>query len=242
MKAPDILYEDAHIIVCLKPAGIPSQSGRSRTPDMVSQLQTALLRRERTRYNPRTRNQPPYIAVVHRLDQPVGGIMVYAKSRKAAAGLSEQLRSHQFSKHYKAIISCRFPETSAPSGTLTDYLTTDPLTNLSKIVPENTSETKQAVLTYQLEQVHPELPLSLLDIQLMTGRHHQIRAQMAHHFAPLLGDVKYGFCDNGLELPLRPGEIGLFACHLAFTHPVSGKEMCFEHLPKDWMNGCFPSA
>lgn len=248
MKTPDILYEDDHLIVCLKPAGIPSQSGRSRTPDMVSQLKTMLVRRQRSQSMPPSngsshrQSQPPYLAVVHRLDQPVGGIMVYAKSREAAAGLSAQLKKHQFSKNYKAIITCPFPAQEPLSGTLEDYLACDPLTNLSKIVPKGTKDAKSAVLSYRLEQVHPKLPLSLLDIHLETGRHHQIRAQLACHFAPLLGDVKYGFSDVAGMPSCMPGEIGLFACRLAFTHPITGETMTFKRLPKESLFSVFEAV
>lgn len=234
MKLPEILYEDSHIIVCLKPAGTPSQSGRSRTPDMVSLLKTMLVRRNRNTASRKQQIQPPQIAVVHRLDQPVGGIMVYAKSQKAASGLSQQLRCHHTLKYYKALIACSFPEDAAVSGTLEDYLLSNPVTNRSDIVPAGTKDAKSAILTYKLEQRHRTLPISALDIQLTTGRHHQIRTQLSHHFAPILGDVKYGYSDADADsiLPINPGEIGLFAYHLAFTHPVTKKRMTFESMPE----------
>ncbi|MDD6207591.1 MAG: RluA family pseudouridine synthase [Clostridiales bacterium] len=248
MKTPEILYEDTHLIVCLKPAGIPSQSGRSRVPDLAGQLKTMLVRRQQSQCvrpsdrSSRQQMKPPYIAVVHRLDQPVGGIMVYAKSREAAAGLCGQLKKHQFSKNYKAIVTCSFPAQFPLSGTLKDHLLSDPETNLSKIVPAGTKDAREAVLSYKLEQVHPDLPLSLLDIHLETGRHHQIRTQLSHHFAPLLGDVKYGFSDNGNLPSCKPGEIGLFAWHLTFTHPITGKTMTFEHIPTEGLFHIFSSA
>lgn len=203
-----IIYEDAHIIVCRKPAGIPTQTARIGTPDMVSMLKTHLA--------PSSEGEP-YLAVIHRLDQPVEGLLVFAKTPAAARELNRQLTTSGFGKYYKALVSgVPCPE----EGTLTDYLIRDGRTNTSRVCDAAAPGAKKAVLHYRVEEIRGDF--SLVDIRLDTGRHHQIRVQLAHMGCPVVGDQKYGETDRGKANPLC-----LFAFRLKFHHPSSHREMEF---------------
>lgn len=221
---PEIIYEDNSIIICIKPAGVPVQTSRAGAPDLVSALK-----------NYRVKNhQEPYIGLVHRLDQPVRGIMVFAKTKSAAASLSKQVSSRQITKEYLAVI-CQTP-TPLPeeqntdqalrlpaSGELRDYLLRDGRTNTSQVVPKGTPGAKEALLSYEILQSCPETGRSLVRIRLHTGRHHQIRVQFAHAGFPLYADAKYG-------QPLPKGTycpIALCSCRIEFTHPETGRKMEF---------------
>lgn len=195
----NILYEDSEILVCEKPAGIATQSSRIGTPDMVSLLKNYLRQQ--------SPQQQPYLAVIHRLDQPVTGLLVFAKSKRAAADLNKQLTTAGFGKHYLAFL------TGIPSpdeADLTNYLIKDNKTNTSRICTQNTPGSKVARLHYKLIQKWSHS--SLAEITLDTGRHHQIRVQMAHLGCPIQGDVKYG--------ATVPGQLQLYAYRLTFRHPV----------------------
>lgn len=211
--SPSILYEDASVIVCYKPAGIPTQSSHIGTPDLVSILKNHLAQ-NRTPSSGKT--APPYLAVIHRLDQPVEGILVFAKTRAAAAALTRQLTSSGFGKHYRAWVS---PVPALKDGILTDFLIKDARTNSSKVCPPNTPGAKKATLRYTV--LHTKDSLALVEIQLETGRHHQIRVQMSHHGSPIVGDRKYGSqCIKG---PLQ-----LCAFRLQFRHPDHNRMMEFS--------------
>ena len=219
-----ILYEDAHIIVCVKPPGMASQPERSSSMDLASWLKNHMAVQKP--------GSVPYIGVVHRLDRPGSGVMVYAKNQKAAAELSRQFSSHQTEKYYLALLTGRLPE---KAGILTDFLQKDGRTNTSSVVSRGG---KRAGLIYR--ELEEKRGLSLVEIRLQTGRHHQIRVQTAHAGAGIYGDMKYnaektkkwhekGGIDSG-----NP-ELCLFSCQLTFKHPVSHEKICFKVLPEQRM-------
>lgn len=224
-----IIYEDPHIIVCHKPAGVPVQSARIGTADMVSLLKNHLASSARNT----GASKPPYLAVIHRLDQPVEGLLVFAKSPAAARDLNRQLTSSGFSKYYRATV-VGVPDPA--EGTLEDYMVKDGRTNTSRICTKETPGAKLARLHYRTEKICEDSnPVtSLVKIKLDTGRHHQIRVQMAHLGCPLAGDRKYGQIsadrpDTGsLIRESNNAPLKLCAYRLEFKHPVTGKEMAFE--------------
>ena len=188
-----ILYEDKEIIVCHKAAGIAVQSARIGMPDMESTLKNYLVAK-----NP---GKMPYLGVVHRLDQPVEGVLVFAKNKKAAAGLTGQITSGSVTKEYLAVTAQKVEKVQ---GHLEDYLKKDGKTNTSAVVTPETDGAKKAVLDYEvLNEVSDERTLTgkriLVRIQLGTGRHHQIRVQMAHAGMSLLGDRKYNPEDSSIS-------------------------------------------
>lgn len=214
----EILYEDAELIVVVKPPGMPSQSERSMAVDMVSYLKN---------YLAKPGGREPYVAVIHRLDRPVGGVMVYAKSRNAASALSAQISKGQMSKRYMAVLNHTLKN---KQGRLENELLKDKQTNLSKIVPAGTPGAKHAVLDYKVIRTKyiDGKQYSLAEVDLVTGRHHQIRIQMAGAGAGIYGDTKYNPDFNSVKTWT---DIGLFAWHLEFTHPKTRKKMVFEKRP-----------
>ncbi len=221
----EIMEEDNDIIVCCKPAGIPVQSARAGQQDMES-----LLKNHRA-----ARGEPPELHVVHRLDQPVAGVMVFAKNPVAAAGLAKQFREKTVDKVYHALVE-GVPK--PPEGRLTNYLLRDGKTNTSRVVSLDTPGAKQAVLRYRVleQRAGIEVPggsgespvQSLVEVYLDTGRHHQIRVQLAHAGHPLIGDKKYNpACGEGY-LPVQ-----LCSVQLSFVHPQTGqkKEYKYPNVP-----------
>lgn len=219
----NILYEDSHILVCEKPSGTPTQSSRIGAPDMVSLIKNYLYRQ-----NPD--KGEPYLAVIHRLDQPVRGILVFAKTAFAAKELNKQLTSHGFGKYYRALV------TGIPSKSEADvenYLVKDSRSNTSRICSANTNGAKKARLHYKTAADDArffQIPESAsaateLDIHLDTGRHHQIRVQMAGIGCPIVGDTKY---NPNLSQAGKWQQICLCAYKLDFTHPKTKKNMHFE--------------
>lgn len=218
-----VFYEDKDIIVCEKPPGVPSQGDRTQAVDMVSKIKSYLREKHPER-------GIPYVAAVHRLDRPVGGIMVFAKTPEAAAAISRQIQKGQMEKRYLAVICGDFSGEIGKSTELCDYLKRDGRTNLSVITNERDAQAKKARLSYRVLEVTEEgkEPLSLLDIRLFTGRHHQIRVQLSHHLAGIWGDKKY----NPVEKETAEfREIALYSWKLSFLHPATGKKLCFEHRP-----------
>ena len=197
-----IRYEDREIIVVEKPQGIEAQSSRSFEPDMVSLIQNHIAGREGRDTHKISTNlstnwgkhstkpvqkQPPYVAVIHRLDRPVAGIMVYAKTKKAAAALSSQVKEGKMEKTYYAVI-CGKPVDFV--GNYVDYLRKNGKTNRTEIVDKEAEGGKRAELAYQVvETITREQELSLVRIRLLTGRHHQIRVQFAGRGMPLWGII-----------------------------------------------------
>lgn len=212
---PDILYEDQDLIVCVKPSGIATQSSRIGTPDMVSILKNHI-------YKNSEKKTEPYLAVVHRLDQPVEGLLVFAKNRSAAAKLTKQLTQYGFGKYYRALL---IGTPSPDHGSLCDYLVKDGKTNTSRICTPDTNGAKKAVLHYKILESKP--PFSLAEVTLETGRHHQIRVQMAHLGCPIAGDRKYGTASA--DVPLKKYQtLQLYACRLTFCHPRTCRQMEFR--------------
>ena len=218
----NILYEDEEVIVCEKPVGVAAQTRRLGQADMES-----LLKNYRA-----GKGEQPYIGVVHRLDQPVRGVMVFAKTKEAAADLSRQVQTKMADKFYYAVTD-GVPEQK--KGTLEDYLLRDGKTNTSKVVSKSTEGAKSARLDYEVTAQNKTN--AILRIRLDTGRHHQIRVQFASRGLPLMGDRKYnpayretaprGLCGS-TELGAR---LCLCACSLEFTHPRSRKRLHFAIEP-----------
>lgn len=225
----NILYEDKHMIVVYKPAGIATQTARLGQQDMVSELKNYLSGK------PEYQGKGiPYLGMIHRLDQPVSGILVFAKNQKAAGALSSQLAGNGMKKYYYAII---YGTPKKEADRLEDYLCKDGKTNQSLIVEKDFPEAKKAILSYKtvktLMVIEAQQEASLVEIELITGRHHQIRAQMAHAGMPLLGDGKYGSeqsKDFSREIGCRA--VALCAYKLVIKHPVTGKVMTFEKQPE----------
>lgn len=221
-----ILHEDKEILVCYKPAGIPTQTKQTMQMDVESELKNYLKGKS--------------VYVVHRLDQPVEGILVLAKTKEAAASLSKQLSSDEMNKEYRAIV---FGSMAEKQGTLVHYLKKEAKGNLSKVVKETDSEAKYAELSYEViaekdgkeeGENQEKLPcISLLKIRLKTGRHHQIRVQLAAANHPLLGDQKYAD-EKTLAFSRENGirNVALCAAKLHFIHPSTKEKMEFQITPK----------
>ena len=210
-----IIYEDADILVCEKPAGFPVQSRRIGQKDCVSVLKTYLYKKEE-------RKGEPYLGLIHRLDQPVEGLMAFAKTKNAAGHMSAQLSTDGFVKEYEAVVCGKM---ELKSGKLTDYLKKDGKMNCSCVVDKNVQGAKRAELEYRV--LEEKDGYSLVAVRLITGRHHQIRVQMAHAGCPLCGDRKYGAPDQGTG----GDSIGLCAARLSFLHPRTKKKMEFSMEP-----------
>lgn len=225
MNSPEILYEDDNLIVCYKPAGVATQTKRLGQQDMESILKNYVADKLRKQ----NKNAQPYIGVVHRLDQPVEGVMVYAKNPKAAAALSKQVRERSIGKNYYALVQLpedkTFVETTGlpQEGTKEDYMVFDRRTNISKLVPKGMKDAKKAVLDYKV--IAEEQGRALLDITLHTGRHHQIRLQLAGMGTPITGDKKYGKSEAA--------QLGLCSYRIAFANPADGKENVYQIKPKN---------
>ncbi|MDE7201213.1 MAG: RluA family pseudouridine synthase [Lachnospiraceae bacterium] len=209
-----IVYEDNVLLVVHKPAGIATETARVGQADLVSELKNYRKRK----------GEDTYIGVVHRLDQPVEGLLVFAKDGGTAKKLGDELLRGILTKKYVALVA-GVPQT--PEGDLTDYLLKDGRTNLSKVVPKETKGAKEASLHWRVLQ-HNDV-VSLLEIELYTGRHHQIRVQMAHAGYPLLGDFKYGSAaSKDLSRDSAVNSTALLAYEIRLTNPGTGKEMNFS--------------
>lgn len=202
-----ILYEDNHLLIIEKPVNIPVQEDSSKDKDLLTILKDDL----KVRYN---KPGNVYLGLVHRLDRPVGGVMVFAKTSKAASRLSNSIRIGEFDRTYLAVTR-GVPQ--QVRGELTHYLLKDTKKNIVSSVSKNTKNAKKAVLEYETLQTSNQL--SLLSVRLHTGRSHQIRVQLSTIGCPLFGDQKYGKNLN------KPGQqIALWAHTVQFEHPTT-KEM-----------------
>ena len=207
----EVLYEDNHILVANKPAGTPSQADKSGDMDMLSIVKEYV----RSKYG---KPGEAFIGLVHRLDRPAAGLMVFARTSKAARRLSEDVRLGRFKKTYLAVVYG-----DAPGGSMEDYLRKDPKTNISTVAEEGVPGAKHAALSY--ETLQTKNGRSLVKINLLTGRAHQIRVQFASRGLPLVGDIKYGSA--------VPDRLALYACSIGLTHPTKKEYMEFSSLPVD---------
>lgn len=215
----NILFEDESIIVIDKQRGLATQSAKSYEKDAVS-----LIKEHLRKENPSVKVEP-YVGVVHRLDQPVSGILVFAKNQKAAAMLSKQAAGDVMNKHYMAIVEGILEDEKEVE--LVNNIYKDPKTKMAVITDDflqketvaGDFQPKKAVLTYRVVSVNRDENTTKLEISLKTGRFHQIRAQLTHLGHPIIGDKKYGSSYN------FPGGIALTAFKLEFVHPISKKSM-----------------
>lgn len=206
-----ILYEDNHLLVVEKPVNMPSQQDQSADPDLLSLLKADI----KIRYN---KPGNVFLGLVHRLDRPTGGVMVFAKTSKAASRLSDAIRRNEWQKTYMAVVH---GTPLASSGKLAHYLRKDATNNLVSVASAADPAAKQALLTYQV--LSGKGALALVQVILITGRSHQIRVQFAEIGCPLYGDQKYGSTWN------QPGQqLALWAAELRFPHPTT-KEMIVCH-------------
>ena len=215
MQNLKVLYEDNHIIVVKKEPNIPSQADKTGDIDMLSIIKEYL----KEKYN---KPGNVYLGLVHRLDRPVGGVMVFAKTSKAASRLSNQVREKTFKKKYLAVVDGKF---DSAKGTLEDYLYKDERNNMSKVVKPEKKNAKLAKLDYEVLAYNEIKNLSLVKVNLHTGRHHQIRVQLSSRGNSIYGDQKYGTRGRGKQ-------IALWAYKLTIIHPITKKEMTFTSIPE----------
>lgn len=215
MQNLKVLYETNHFIVIEKPVNVPSQGDKTGDVDCLTLIKDYLKEKYEKPGN-------VYIGLIHRLDRPVGGVMVFAKTSKAAARLSEAVRDRQIEKEYLLVADGRFDKAS---GVMDDYLKKDERTNLSKVVPEDTKDAKYAKLEYEVLHYREDNDLSLVKVKLHTGRHHQIRVQFASRGHSLYGDQKYGTRGKGKQ-------IALFAYRLSFPDPITKEMLTFTAMPE----------
>lgn len=222
MDQLEILYEDNHIIVVIKPIGIPVQEDKSGDKDLLTMIKQYL----KEKYN---KPGNVYVGLVHRLDRMVGGVMVFAKTSKAASRLSEYIRQKNVKKRYYAIVNGILPITGNKIE-LQNYLVKNERINRSTVCEQNTKNAKLASLEYLVKKnfSYHGKEYSLVDIDLHTGRHHQIRVQFQAIGHPLYGDIKYGQKIN------RVGEnLALFSYYLSFYHPTKDEYLEFEYDPRN---------
>ena len=207
----NVLYEDNQVIVVIKPQNVPSQADASGDVDLLTEVKAYV----KEKYN---KPGEAFIGLVHRLDRPTGGIMVFARNSKSAARLSAQLQNGQMKKTYYAVTN-GVPKQK--SGNLVNYLKKDEKNNVVKIAPQSEEGVKKAELSYKVLQNDEKF--ALCEINILTGRSHQIRVQMVGIGCPLVGDNKYGA--GGARL-------GLWAGKLEFIHPVTKTAMVFVAPPE----------
>lgn len=207
-----VIYEDNHLLVVEKPYGIPSQADSSGDDDMLTLCKAYI----KEKYD---KPGKVYLGLIHRLDRPTQGIMVFARTSKAAARITKQIQAGKFSKTYLAVL------TSIPKeqqGELWHYLVKDSDARMARVTTKNAPSAKKAGLSYEV--LGQKDGLCLVKIQLFTGRFHQIRAQFAHIGCSVYGDMKYGKRDI-------KDRLALFASEVCLDHPTKGERMCFSAKP-----------
>ena len=212
---PDIVYEDNHLLVVLKPHNIAVQEDQSKDDDMLNLLKNYIKVRD---------NKPGnvFLGLVHRLDRPTGGVMVFAKTSKCASRLTEQLKNKEMKKTYLTVVLGRPNQTKER---LTAYLVKDEKNNVVNLATRSDYGAKEAILDYELLDTHANM--SLLKVNLLTGRSHQIRVQMSKQNNTIIyGDFKYGDKAHG-------GNLALWAYELKFVHPTTKENMTFKVYPPE---------
>lgn len=210
----NIVYEDNHILVVVKPQNVSTCGDESGDDNLLDMLKKYLVEK----YN---KPGEAYLGLVHRLDRPTGGVMVFAKTSKAASRLSESIRNGEFDKRYLAV-TCGTPREKR--AILKNALYKDEKKNLVYCVPLTTEGAKIAVMEYKLIEAKKEI--ALLDIKLVTGRSHQARVQLATLTTPIFGDYKYGQGKSPIGYNLA-----LWAYELRFPHPTTKEIMVFRVYP-----------
>lgn len=216
MEDLKVLYEDNHIIVVVKPQNIPTQEDESKDKDMLTIVKEYIKEKE---------NKPGnvFVGLVHRLDRPTGGVMVFAKTSKSASRLTEQIKNGEFKKRYLSVINGKPRE---KRGKLVNFLKKNPRNNTVMVVPELTTGAKRAELDYEVLEAKEKV--SLVDIKLHTGRSHQIRVQMKTIGCPVYGDVKYGG-----DILAKGHNLALWAYELKFVHPTTKENLTFKVYPPE---------
>lgn len=215
-----ILYEDNHLLIVEKPVNVPVQKDRSNDRDVLTAMKMFIKKRDRKPGN-------VYLSLVHRLDRPVGGALILAKTSKAASRLANALRKREIERTYVAIVRGKMQK---QHDTLTHYLWKDRRRNEVRAVDKTVKDAKKAILSYTVLEMKEEM--SLVRVSLETGRSHQIRVQLATIGHPLYGDQKYGASVN------KVGEqIALWSTNVSFIHPVRREPLSIDSSPpnvKPW--------
>lgn len=217
----EVLYEDEYMMACVKPYGVPSQGDKSNDEDMITLVKDYI-------FDHSDIDEEPYVAAIHRLDRPVGGVMLFAKTPEAAGKLSDMVQDGKITKYYQAILTGELPDFE---GELNDYLVRDAKNNTAKVVKKGDKGAKKATLYYEVLDVFEtnEGVFSYVLIELVTGRHHQIRVQMSSRGCGIWGDTKY----NPLfaKTKKKYKQIGLYSSRMELVHPFTGDELVFKSEP-----------
>jgi 23S rRNA pseudouridine1911/1915/1917 synthase len=219
-REPAIIYEDNHIIVVIKFQNVPTITDESGDESLQEQLKKFIKNRD-------NKQGEVFVGIVHRLDRVTGGVMVFAKTSKAASRLTAQITDRSFNKEYLAVV---YGEPKQRSATLVNYLVKDETTNVVSVVPQGATGAKRAELKYKT--IVNRKDMSLVNVELTTGRSHQIRVQMKHIGNPIFNDAKY----SGRK---ARGDIALWSYKLSFLHPTTGDELKFIVNPPEsgvWQN------
>ena len=214
----NVIYEDNHLLVVVKPQNVPVQQDASGDKDLLTMLKEYV----KEKYN---KPGDAYVGLVHRLDRPTGGVMVFARTSKAAARLQECMKEGEFEKRYFAVVC---GEVKQKRKKLVDYLLKNSATNTVMCVPQATDGAKRAELDYRVLAENKNPDLTLVDVALITGRGHQARVQLANNGNPIFGDARYG----GDKLA-KGHNLSLWATELKFLHPVTKEKMVFRVFPPE---------